>query len=154
MSTNTVQIDEYEQRKVVNDDKLFKEIPKKERIERVKQFKPESCAPHKLKEDIAEIKSLQHSRSEIGCCCMSVYKMKKKQIIERIMYLDKTQKRKTLNKLKKNLVFDILINLQFAKYGRYDVMCVDDFCPCFKHGIECQIDGDCCECGTFYKNFF
>merc|ERR1719229_2061081 len=44
-------------------------------------------------------------------------------------------------------VFTILIDLQFALYGRYDVCCVDDSCACFQHGIECQIDDDCCQCG-------
>merc|ERR1712228_919175 len=145
VSTNTVQIDEYEQLREC--DKSYKEISKKERIERVKEFKPESCEPHKLNEDMAEIKSLQASRNEIGCKCLSVYKMKKQQIIDRILYMDKKRDRKILNKMKKYQVFEILINLQFEKYGRYDVCCIDSDCSCFENGIECQIDSDCCQCG-------
>mmetsp|Transcript_17309 Transcript_17309/g.27026 ORF Transcript_17309/g.27026 Transcript_17309/m.27026 type:complete len:494 (-) Transcript_17309:83-1564(-) len=175
LSSSTSKVDEYEHDKQQESGK--KEWPnggglsKKERIARVKQFSPADCQRKKLKQDCMEIDQLQKSRTKIGCQCVSVYKMRKDQLVSRILKLTvvsddddddgkplqvrRKQRKKELCKLKKKELFQQLITIQQMKYGRYDVCCVDDECDCFRQGIECQIDSVCCACGgdTVYSNY-
>lgn len=161
LTERTHEIDEWESTSTA---KGVRELKVKERKQRVALFSPKDLERKKLKMDREEISRLTKSRENIGCDCLSIYKMKKDQIIERILYIkgsdtnstvDIDAEKKRLKKLKKNEVLEILMKMQFAKYGRYDVCCVDESCECFRHGIECQIDSDCCDCGgdTVYNNF-
>merc|ERR1719361_1808648 len=86
--------------------------------------------------------------------------MKKGQLVERALQIqpqgvDLDAERKRLSKLKKPQVLEAICRLQFAKWGRYDVCCVDEHCECFRNGIECQVDSDCCDCGgdVVYNNY-
>eukprot|EP01083_Nonionella_stella_P115238 341446_1 len=155
ISETTTNIDEYESIKHDTSSHDWGELPKKERIQRVKQFSTEDVEKQRLKEDMNEIKLLNQSRNDIGCKCISIYKMKKNDMMARIRHLDKTLEVKPLKKLKKEDLLKRLSAMQFEKYGRYDVCCVDDDCVCFREGIECQIDSECCACGgdVVYNNY-
>jgi len=177
LTESTLQIDEWKPKS-----KGVRELGVKERKQRVALFSPADLGRKKLKMDREEISRLNKSRENIGCHCLSIYKMKKDQIIQRLVFLqcrgineggnsnegdnnnegDNSNHNdnakaltKTMKKCKKNEVMEQLMRLQFKLYGRYDVCCVDESCECFRNGIECQIDSDCCDCGgdTVYNNY-
>jgi len=144
-----------------------RELRVKERKQRVALFSPKDLGRKQLRADREEIRRLNKSRENIGCQCLSIFKMKKEQLIRRIVELEAMDRdaapngegrdtAKSLKKMKKNECFELLAKMQFLKYGRFDVCCVDSSCECFRNGIECQIDSDCCDCGgdTVYNNFF
>lgn len=159
LTESTLRIDEWE-----SGNRGVRELKVKERKERVRLFSPKDLGRKKLKMDREEIVRLNKSRENIGCQCISIYKMKKEQLIERMLTIQAASdrvaiepeaERKRLKKLKKQEVVEAVMRLQFAEYGRYDVCCLDASCECFAHGVECQIDSDCCDCGgdTVYNNY-
>ena len=162
LTENTLRIDEWESAAT---SKGVRELKVKERKERVRLFSPKDLGRKRLKMDREEISRLNKSRENIGCQCISIYKMKKEQLVDRVIVIqtaaasqptfDAVAERKRLKKLKKNQVLEEVMRAQFAEYGRYDVCCIDASCECFQHGVECQIDSDCCDCGgdTVYNNY-
>ena len=170
LTESTLEIDEWESSATLkgSEKKGVRELGVKERKQRVALFSPADLGRKKLKMDREEISRLNKSRENIGCHCLSIYKMKKEQIIKRLVFLqcrdsngdanstvDPKSLTKSMKKCKKNEVMEKLMRLQFQLYGRYDVCCVDESCECFRNGIECQIDSDCCDCGgdTVYNNY-
>jgi len=131
-------------------------LSRKERIARVKSFSPKDVSRGALSKDQRATNVLTASREHKGCGCTSIYKMKKDEMAKRLIFLgDGSCDEKALRKLKKKELMTRLSRVQFAKYGRYDVCCVDEDCECVRNGIECQIDSECCHCGgdTVYNNW-
>ena len=92
-----------------------------------------------------------------GCRCITIYKMTKEQLLQRIVFHCPQSDDKNLRKMLKSDLLQKVKEIEMNAYGRYDVSCVDPFgCSCVAKSIPCDLECDCQqrEKNTIYTNYY